>query len=717
MSGPALFVFLLLAIVSGACREHESPHNKTASAQNHWNVLLVTLDTTRADHLGCYGRTQASTPIIDALAAEGFLFETNISSNPVTQAAHSTIMTGVYPMAHGVRDNTLFRLPEGRQTLAELLGAAGYATGAAIGGFPLTREFGTAQGFEHYDDDLRANRLDHWGRPAQRPFASWYDERPAAHVNDAILPWLRQPRERPFFVWLHYWDPHHPHIAPPPYGQLFAHSPYDGEIAYTDACLGAILAELRSSGEYQRTLIVVTADHGEGLYEHDEATHAYLAYDTTIHVPLIVRVPNEIGGDRISERTGTVDIVPTILDLVGIEAPSELHGRSLKGLMLGTGQNEPNRLYYAESLSPRLSHGHGELRVLMRGPRKYIYGPRAELFDPSADPGEAHELSHAEPETSRDMEAALRDFIRSHATSSASEAAHDVDRTTRLALEALGYLSSGTNDDPSVEEILRRDGLAPQDHVNQINLEFRLRRAVDANEWSLALTVAEKLLESTPQSPHVRGSMAVALANLGRLDEAVDVIEQTRTHSDANQERFLIVARRLFEAGEERRATAVARATATAYETATAWLVLAKMLRDMGDTAGFDTCLATARLLNEDHYGVRLESARSQMERGELDAATLQLRRLLEAHPLDPQAQLEAVRLTARKGGHDEALARLQRLLLQAPTYCDALVERVSLAVETKDLTDAAEAMKELQENCQNEEAVSQGAEMLENAG
>ncbi len=181
-----------------------------------WNVLLVTFDTTRADFIGCYGKESARTENLDRLAAEGFLFENAMASNPVTQPAHSTILTGTYPMLHGVRDNMLFHLPDERATLAEILAPHGYRTGAAIGGFPLVRSFGLDQGFEHYDDDLTAGRLDHRGRPVQRDRATWYDERPAGHVNDAILPWLRQVRPQPFFAWIHHWDPHEPLIAPPP---------------------------------------------------------------------------------------------------------------------------------------------------------------------------------------------------------------------------------------------------------------------------------------------------------------------------------------------------------------------------------------------------------------------------------------------------------------------------------------------------------------------
>jgi len=257
--------------------------------QRPWNVLLVTLDTTRADRLGCYGKAAAGTPHLDRLAVEGVRFERATATNPVTQASHTSLLTGTWPMTHGVRDNLFFRIRPGLETLATLLRDRGYATGAAIGGFPLTREFGLDVGFDFYDDDLAALREDHRGVPVMRS-ETWYEERPADRVNDAMIPWLRERlgRPKPFFAWVHYWDPHRPYIAPDPYRQLYADDPYQAEVAFVDACLGGLLEMLEDAGELERTLIIVTADHGEGLMQHREMTHAFLAYETTLRVPLIM---------------------------------------------------------------------------------------------------------------------------------------------------------------------------------------------------------------------------------------------------------------------------------------------------------------------------------------------------------------------------------------------------------------------------------------------
>jgi arylsulfatase A-like enzyme/thioredoxin-like negative regulator of GroEL len=704
---------LTLACVLGstACTQPGEEHLHSNRALN---VLLLTLDTTRADRIGCYGREKARTPVLDRLAERGFLFVHCTSSNPVTQPAHATILTGVYPMVHGVRDNTYFRLPDQARTLAEILKDARYATGAAIGGFPLTKTFGTAQGFDYYNDDLRANRVDHRGRPAARQFASWYDERPAGHVNDAMFAWLREPRHQPFFAWLHYWDPHYPHIAPTPYRELFAHSPYDGEIAYVDASLGRVLDQLKRMGELERTVVVVTADHGEGFYEHQEATHAFLAYDSTLRVPLIVVIPGVRGGRRISERTGTVDIVPTILDLVGVGIPSHVQGRSLKALMLHGRGVEPQRAYYAESLSPRLSHGYGELRVLMQGPWKYIFGPRPELFDTTADPRELHDLTGTHVDRQQSMERHLQRFVREHARSTvASEAVHEVGRETRAALEALGYLSSGGEEARAVEETLLAGGDAPQDRVSVMNQGFHLRQALAARQWNLARTIATKAVSRSPQNPHHRGSLAAALAGLGELDKALAVMDGTKIHSQANHAPFLAVCHKLFEAGEKTRAIHRTRQLMRAYPTAKGFLLLALMLRKTGDVEEAHNVLESAKNSDPNHYGVRLALVRSYLDRDLIEPAKLELEELLDRHPVDVDAQLEAVRLLVQQGRRDAALARLQRVLRIAPNHCDALLRQVQVAVSGKHREDARVAMAALRQRCRNSKTIDEGATLM----
>ncbi len=692
------------------------PASAPAAAEaKDWNVLILTFDTTRADYIGCYGRENATTPNLDRLAAEGVLFENNFASNPVTQAAHSTIMTGVYPMTHGVRDNTFFKLHPESLTIAEMMSEAGWATGAAIGGFPLVEEFGLNQGFDFYDDDITGNREDFMGRPAQRRTATWYDERPAGHVNGAILPWLRKHIDERFFVWLHYWDPHLPHIAPPPYGELYAHDTYGGEIAYADQSLGVILDELRKAGVYDRTVVIMTSDHGESMMDHREATHAFLAYGSSLHVPLIMRYPGAAGGRRVKQRVATVDIVPTILDLVGVEAPEGLHGRSLVPLIENPAlENEAPSITYSESLSPRLSHGFGELRALYDGSLKYIYGPRPELFDLATDPGELKDLVADRPADAEAMKAKLETFIGEHASGAAAKAAHEVDDEMRAQLEALGYLDSTGEEDKSVEETLRADGGVPQDHVGDINLTSMLRQQLGAGAFTSARKTAERLLNSSPENGFYRASLANALLGLDKPAEAAAIVEAADDLAGSHQEVFLRVANEVFDAGEHERARALAARIAEADGTAAAHLTLARMARELEDDATFRSEIEKTLALDEDNGAAHLALGERNVETGDLETAETHLRAAMTAQPMSVEAQLAWARLLAARGQHEEALERLRRLLRLAPGACEPRLEEIRVLLALERRTDARRSLRELERYCTDEETRDAARALME---
>jgi arylsulfatase A-like enzyme len=688
-------------------------------AERPMNVVLFTFDTTRAEFLGCYGKDTARTPNLDRLAAGGVLFEQTAASNPVTQASHSTILTGTYPMAHGVRDNILFKLADERETLAEMLAGHGYATGAAIGGFPLVASFGSGQGFDYYDDDLDASREDARGRPAPRRQNTWYDERPAGHVNDAIRPWLREQIEKrpqqPFFIWLHYWDPHEPHIPPSPYNQLFAHDPYQGEIAYADQNLGEILHELEDAGELQRTLVVMTADHGEGRMEHEEMTHAFLAYETCLRVPLIFSGPELVAGRRITDRVGTVDIVPTILDLLGFAIPSQVQGRSLAPLLLSKTSELPPTSYYAESLSPRLTHGFGELRVLYRDGYKYIHGPRPELFYLEEDPVELHDLVAQEPVLREQMKSGLETIVANYSRpEDAATAAHEVDDDTRRRLEALGYISmTGDEAASSVAEVLSEDGAPPQDRVGDINLASQLRRQLAAGNFRLARQTALQLLEPVPDHDFYRGQLARALLGLGRVVEAAVVVDTSSRISGANLEPFLDVAEALFEGEQRQRGMEMAHRLTSAEPTVEGLLLVARMQSDEGDP-NVDATLARALELDPEHPEARREQARRLTETGELAAAEKMLLALLAERPLDLEANLVYADLLEKDGRVGEAIVRLERMERVHPRACDVRLRRLELLIGEDRRDEASAALEALEKHCRDPELRSQAANLLE---
>src|SRR3954451_3650236 len=283
------------------------------------NLLLITIDTLRADHVGAYGATTGATPALDALAARGVRFDQVQTAVPLTGPSHATILTGQYPPTHGVRGNVVFTLGDTYPTLATRLKRRGYATAAFVGAYPVAAAFGFGQGFDTFDEEFHESGAADTGA-----------ERRANEVADASLRWLEGRRDDPFFAWIHFYDPHAPYDPPAPYRERFASSPYDGEIAFTDSQVGRVLESVRASGHDRDTIVMVLADHGEGLGDHHELTHAVLTYQSTMRVPWIVAGPGIAAGQNVRARVATIDLVPTALALLGAEADRSLLGRDLR---------------------------------------------------------------------------------------------------------------------------------------------------------------------------------------------------------------------------------------------------------------------------------------------------------------------------------------------------------------------------------------------------
>ncbi len=397
------------------------------------NLLLVTLDTTRADRLGCYGHRSATTKCIDGLAAHGLRFERATAPAPLTLPSHATLMTGLDVPAHGARNNGTFRLSDSHTTLAEHLHAAGYATSAFIGAYVLDAQYGLAQGFDHYDDRVGGGQVESG--------VGNYVERRAERVVAASIAWLRAHAARtprsPFFAWLHLFDAHRPHDPPEPFDLLFQFSPYDGEIAYIDAQLKTLMDALRELDTYDDTLVVLTADHGEGLGEHGEDSHGFLLHDATLRVPLIISGRRLFPQGAVESRRliGLVDLLPSLLYLLGVPVPAGLDGRSY----FGSGA-EPGRTYYIETMATYLDHGWAPLHGLRRFQDKYTQGAIKEYYDLASDPKEDRNIYSADLAAAQALEGALRDRLArwpSAAQLAATERAMDPIEAERLA--ALGY--------------------------------------------------------------------------------------------------------------------------------------------------------------------------------------------------------------------------------------------------------------------------------------
>jgi arylsulfatase A-like enzyme/Tfp pilus assembly protein PilF len=412
---------------------------RAAAPASHGNILLVTIDTLRSDRIGAYGAKRPPTPVMDRLAAEGALFEQAVAQAPMTRPSHASILTGLYPFQHGVRDNFAPPLAPAHRTLAEMLKASGYVTGGFVGSFILNTQSGLGRGFDEFDDNFGTGEKN-------SAFFTDYQRR-AADVEAVTGTWLEQAAAsgRPFFAWVHFYDPHSPYAPPPPYSTRYADHPYEGEIAYTDEVLGKLFARLQRLGVLDRTAIIVTADHGESLGEHGEEEHGFFIYDAVVHVPLMVRYPARIGrGVRVKTEARSVDLVPTILDLAGLPPAAGLPGRSLMPDIAGV--RRASAPAYSESLFPRIHFGWSELRSIRMGGWKYIQAPRPELYDLTRDPGERNNLYAAEGPRAASLRSRLLDTMGGSAESAVvADATAKLDPATLQRLASLGYVSGPGN--------------------------------------------------------------------------------------------------------------------------------------------------------------------------------------------------------------------------------------------------------------------------------
>lgn len=450
------------------------------------NVLFLTLDTTRADKLGCYGEPQAATPNLDRLAAGGVRFDQVMAPVPLTLPAHATIFTSTVPPAHGVRDNGGYTLDTRHPTLASVLRRrGGWATGAFVAAFVLDSKWGLDQGFDTYFDDFDLSKY---------KSASLGDiSRPASEVVDQALPWLDQHASERFFAWLHFYDPHSPYDPPEPYKTMYAQRPYLGEIAYMDAQIGRVLGWLDERGLSDRTIVVALGDHGESLNEHGEGTHGLFIYDATLRVPLIIRTPY----DRLRSRTvgsfvRSEDVMPTVLDLLRVEAPRGIHGRSLVPLMGGT-LSDLNLDGYAETYYPRFHFGWSELRALRAGRYKYIEAPRPELYDTEQDPAETKNLYDERRALADRMAAQLR-ALETSTTAAQPPERPSVDPETRERLAALGYIGT-FSETPRAPGIRLPD---PKDKIDVFNMLLSAREESASGTRTTSIEKLEKVIATDP---------------------------------------------------------------------------------------------------------------------------------------------------------------------------------------------------------------------------
>jgi len=474
--------------------------------------LLITLDTTRADVLGAYGGDPEATPHLDALAAEGALFERAYTVTPLTIPAHSSLFTGQTPPRHGVRDNGDFFLAEGASTLAEQLQAGGYATMASVSAQVTSHHWGFAQGFDVFFDDLRAS--------TQTTANRWDVERPGSQTVDDALGWLQDgPRDAPFFSWVHLFDAHDPYRPPEPFRSRFPGQPYLGEIAYVDAQVGRLVSWLKESNQLANTWVVVLADHGESLGAHGEATHGVLLYDETIRIPLLIRPPEGGSPKRIPHPTSLVDVMPTLLGAAGLPIPEGLDGRDLSSWMGGAPGGDP--AVYAESLYAWHHYGWAPQKALITADHKLIDSTTPELYHRS-DAKEAQNLSLHQPAVLQALGTRLRTLEASLLPVEMATERVELSAERIAQLEALGYVAGAT----AHEEI--DPAHPPPDPVQRLGLLRHVqgaRRSFQSGDLQSALKQIESVLAKDPGLLDLRTLHSSVLLRLGRTPEALATLE------------------------------------------------------------------------------------------------------------------------------------------------------------------------------------------------
>lgn len=515
MCWKSLCLVLLAGVATGvlipSCNRGSTP----PKIDGH-NILFITLDTTRADRIGSYGYPKAQTPVIDGLAARGVLFENAISQVPLTLPSHASMLTGLYPREHGVRDNGRNAVGEHHPTLATIFKEKGYRTGAFIASFVLDSQFGLARGFDVYEDDMGGET--HAGDP-------FHAQQPANVVTDRTLAWLTQKSDQPFFAWVHYYDAHDPY-APPPEFRSPDRDLYDGELAFIDSQLKRIFDWLAAEKLNEKTLVIIAGDHGESFNEHGERGHTNFVYATNMHVPLIFVHPAAVpSGKRERAVVELVDLFPTVLDLFGIPHPVKVMSRSLTGVFAG--RDIPSLQAYSESLYVFNSYGWAEQRALTTDRWKYISSTHPELYDLSVDVGETRNLVLDQPRVASDLLEALKARFDAMPMGTAEEA--EASAAAGQTLESLGYFG-GSLHDPHSEVFLSVDRRDPKDMRKLLEL-FRvartlMERAESETDYAAVVPLIRDIALECPDALQFHYVHGFCLIQAGRAEEALEPLRR-----------------------------------------------------------------------------------------------------------------------------------------------------------------------------------------------
>ncbi len=512
--GLALFLFSCLLLGAGPA-ESAIPGREIAKIKNReWNVLLITIDTLRADRVSVYSDKHLKTPHIDRIASKGLVFTKAFAHNPLTLASHVNILTGATPLYHGISDNAGYKLEDRFLTIAEFLKEKDYSTGAFIGAFPLDSRFGLDQGFDVYDDSYGT----------RNPLRFFYVERRAEKVIDPAVEWMKEQTGK-WFCWIHLFDPHQPYLPPAPYDEKFRDDLYSGEVAYVDDQLGRVFGFLEEKNVLEKTIIVFTADHGEGLGDHGELTHAYFAYNSTIHVPFILYIPG-LSGKKIDANVCHIDIFPTVCEVLGYRIPDNVQGESLIPLI--NGKKRRNSSIYFESMSPHLNRGWAPLHGFIKGDLKYIHLPVEEVYDLKKDFQELNNLAGSS--NLKEMKQSLLDLEANLGSENPITRRKSIDSESLAKLRALGYVSGGSP--PKKSQYTEKDDLKTLLPLQNKMLEGIMLH--QAGQTEKAIAQFRQIISENKTFVMAYNNLAKVYEQTGRIKEAVQVLRDGLASNNDN---------------------------------------------------------------------------------------------------------------------------------------------------------------------------------------
>jgi choline-sulfatase len=622
------------------------------------NVLLITIDTLRADHVGSYGYAAAQTPAIDALAARGVRFAQATTVAPLTLPAHASLMTGTFPGYHGVRDNGGFYLGDDQVTLATLMRARGYRTGGFVSAFVLDHRWGISRGFDRYFDDfdLSKYRVDAGLDAVQRP---------GSEVVSKAIQWLDEDRSRPFFAWIHLYEPHAPYDPPEPIRARFPPTmigAYDGEVATADIQVARLIGQLAAAGRLDRTIVAILGDHGESLGEHGEEQHGFFVYDADIRIPLIIAAPR-LPARVVNDHVRIVDVMPTILQLLAMDIPKTVQGASLLPLIRG---DRLDLTPVAETWYPRHHYGWSELTSIRDGRYHFIAAPRRELYDLQADPGELHNLAETNPGRADALERALRAFA-AQTSANRRPAPQPLDPDVEQRLRSLGYVGSSIS--PRVLEDRPRGD--PKDKIALYNL---LKQAgLDSVEGRVddGIRKVRQALAADPEIVEAHLMLGNMNTKAGRGSEAIAAFQQALALDPDNQNAAFNLALAYknggrtdaAEAGFERVLSLNPRDAKTRYQLADLWM-------KRRDFARAEELLQRAIADNIERPAFRTKLAECYIELKRYDDAERALVEALKEKADEPMAHYDLALIREARGDRSGAMAEYQAEIARSPlTY------------------------------------------------